>query len=257
MRAPAWPALLALGLVLGLAGCTVPASRPAPPRSPPPEPAVVPEPLSEIGNHSPYRVHGRTYHVLPTSHGYVERGVASWYGEPFHGRRTSNQEVYDMHRLTAAHRSLPLPTYAEVTHLGNGRKVVVRINDRGPFKDDRIIDLSFAAARALGMVTAGTAEVEVRALVPEDLATDRPLVETAEHLYLQLGAFTERANAVALLQRLREVEGMPRPEVVVEKAEATPVHRVRVGPLANAEHADALIAELTLRGLDRPLVIFR
>lgn len=247
---------------LGLAtACSVPGPQADGSRERPvplPEPQVVrAEPLSTVGNHSPYRVHGRTYTVLPTSHGYIERGIASWYGEPFHGRRTSNQEVFDMHQLTAAHKTLPLPTYAEVTHLGNGRRIVVRINDRGPFKDGRIIDLSYAAARALAMVEEGTAEVEVRALVPEGHEADRPLVETAEHLYLQLGAFGSRENALTLLRRLRHVQGMPRPELVVNDTTRGPVHRVRIGPLANAGHADALIAELMLLGLDRPMVVFR
>ncbi|MEM9303289.1 MAG: septal ring lytic transglycosylase RlpA family protein [Pseudomonadota bacterium] len=250
--------LLVSAAALAIAACSTPAPErmPAPPADP--DPVVVQhEPLSEVGNHSPYRVHGRTYHVLPTSQGYVERGIASWYGEPFHGRRTSNQEVYDMYQMTAAHKTLPLPTYAEVIHLESGERIVVRINDRGPFKDGRIIDLSYAAAKALNMVDAGTAQVEVRAIVPEGTVSDRPLVETAEHLYLQLGAFSSRENALTLINRLRGVEGMPRPEVVAERRGDGEVHRVRIGPLANTDHADALIAELMLLGLDRPIVIFR
>ena len=122
------------------------------------------EPLARYGNHSPYEVFGRKYHVLASSEGYRERGTASWYGSKFHGRRTSSGEPYDMHLATAAHRSLPLPTYAEVTNLDNGRKVIVKINDRGPFKDGRIIDLSYGAALRLGMISTGTARVEVRAI---------------------------------------------------------------------------------------------
>ena len=102
------------------------------------------EPLARYGNHSPYEVFGRKYHVMQSSAGYHERGTASWYGSKFHGRKTSSGEPYDMHLATAAHKSLPLPTYAEVTNLDNGRKVIVKINDRGPFKDDRLIDLSTA-----------------------------------------------------------------------------------------------------------------
>ena len=100
-----------------------------------------PEPLARYGNHSPYEVFGETYHVMASSKGYREKGIASWYGSKFHGRRTSSGEPYDMHLATAAHKALPLPTYAEVRNLDNGKRVVVKINDRGPFKDDRIIDM--------------------------------------------------------------------------------------------------------------------
>jgi len=104
------------------------------------------EPLARYGNHSPYTVLGKTYTVMPSSKGYHERGIASWYGSKFHGRRTSSGEPYDMHLATAAHKSLPLPTYVEVTNLDNGRKMIVKVNDRGPFHEGRIIDLSYAAA---------------------------------------------------------------------------------------------------------------
>ena len=131
-----------------------------------PEPEVVHLPRSRYGNRSPYTVLGRAYTVLDDHSGYVERGRASYYGNKFHGRRTSNQEVYDMYAFTAAHRSLPLPSFARVTNLDNGRSVVVRVNDRGPFHSDRLIDLSYAAAVKLGYREAGTANVEVRALLP-------------------------------------------------------------------------------------------
>jgi rare lipoprotein A len=115
-----------------------------------------------------YQQFDRTYRVLETSEGYDERGVASWYGEPFHGRRTSSGETYDMYAMTAAHRSLPLPSYVEVTNLANGRTVTLRVTDRGPFHDPerRIIDVSYTAALKLGMVGTGTAPVRVRALRP-------------------------------------------------------------------------------------------
>lgn len=134
---------------------------------------VVPRPevKARTGNASSYVVFGRRYRVLETSRGFVETGIASWYGEPFHGRRTSSGEVYDMHALTAAHRSLPLPTYVQVTNLDNGRRLVLRVNDRGPFHDDRVLDVSYAAAKKLDMIGPGTARVEVRALEPA--ATDR------------------------------------------------------------------------------------
>ena len=133
-----------------------------------PELELTPEPRSRGGNRSEYEQWGETYRVLDTSEGYDERGVASWYGEPFHGRQTSSGATYDMYELTAAHRTLPLPSYVEVTNLANGRSVVLRVTDRGPFHDPdrRIIDVSYTAALKLGMVGAGTAAVRVRALEP-------------------------------------------------------------------------------------------
>ena len=131
-----------------------------------PDARPVQEAKSRYGNPSEYEVRGVRYRVLETSTGYEEEGLASWYGEEFQGRRTSSGEPYDMYRMTAAHRSLPLPTYVEVTNLENGRRIVVRVNDRGPFHPDRIIDLSFVAARRLGFTGAGTARVRVRALEP-------------------------------------------------------------------------------------------
>jgi rare lipoprotein A len=131
-----------------------------------PEPEVRDEPHSRYGNRSPYTVLGKTYRVLDNAEGYDEVGIASFYGNKFHGRRTSNLEVYDMYAFTAAHKTLPLPSFARVTNLANGRSVVVRINDRGPFHDGRIIDLSYAAAVKLGVDRAGTARVEVQGLMP-------------------------------------------------------------------------------------------
>ncbi|GAB2626528.1 septal ring lytic transglycosylase RlpA family protein [Novilysobacter erysipheiresistens] len=135
-----------------------------------PEPEIVAEPRSRYGNRSTYSVLGKKYHVLDSAEGYVEEGLASYYGKKFHGRRTSNMEVYDMYAFTAAHKSLPLPSFARVTNLDNGKSVVVRVNDRGPFHKGRIIDLSYAAAVKLGITRAGTGRVEVRALLPGEAA---------------------------------------------------------------------------------------
>jgi rare lipoprotein A len=131
-----------------------------------PEPDVVDEPRSRYGNRSPYAVLGRSYQVMDSTEGFVEQGLASFYGNKFHGRRTSNLEVYDMYAFTAAHKTLPLPSFARVTNLENGRSVIVRVNDRGPFHEGRVVDLSWAAAVKLDMHRAGTARVEVRALAP-------------------------------------------------------------------------------------------
>ena len=136
-----------------------------------PEPQVVAEPPSRYGNRPTYSVLGKSYKVLDRAEGYVEQGLASYYGKKFHGRRTSNMEVYDMYAFTAAHKTLPLPSFARVTNLENGRSVVVRVNDRGPFHKGRIIDLSYAAAVKLGITRAGTGRVEVEALVPGEEAT--------------------------------------------------------------------------------------
>ncbi|MEO6696998.1 MAG: septal ring lytic transglycosylase RlpA family protein [Gammaproteobacteria bacterium] len=131
-----------------------------------PEPEPRMEPYSKYGNPTYYEVNGRLYHTLSSSAGYVERGIASWYGTKFHGRRTSSGEPYDLYAVTAAHKTLPLPSYVLVTNLNNGRNLVARVNDRGPFHQDRIIDLSYAAAGKLGVLPTGTALVEVRAIQP-------------------------------------------------------------------------------------------
>ena len=138
-----------------------------------PEPVPKDEPRSRYGNRSPYTVLGQTYTVLPSAKGYVERGIASWYGSKFHGRATSNFEPYDMYQFTGAHKTLPLPSYVRVTNLDNGRSVIVRINDRGPFHQGRLIDLSYAAAVRLGVNLTGTAPVEVRAIDADDPDSDR------------------------------------------------------------------------------------
>jgi rare lipoprotein A len=165
-----------------------------------PEPVPHAEPLSHYGNRSPYVVLGKTYTVLPSAAGYVERGVASWYGTKFDGRATSNFEPYDLYQFTAAHRTLPLPSYARVTNLDNGRSVIVRINDRGPFHDGRLIDLSYAAAVKLGVNAHGTANVEVRGIDPE-----KPL--------------PQMANADAAHSALKSAVPEPKPVVAAPKPE--------------------------------------
>jgi rare lipoprotein A len=141
-----------------------------------------PEPRSRYGNGPEYEVFGQAYQVMDSSSGYKERGVASWYGKKFHGRLTSNREPYDMYAMTAAHKTLPLPTYVKVRNLRNDRSIIVRVNDRGPFVHNRIIDLSYAAALKLDMIRDGTSLVEVTAISFDDLPRDRPVrvVEPAE-----------------------------------------------------------------------------
>ena len=134
----------------------------------PPDAVPKVEPKARYGNMKSYVVYGKTYYPKQSSRGYVERGVASWYGTKFHGRKTSSGERYDMHQMTAAHKTLPLPTYALVKNLDNGRSAIVKVNDRGPFVGDRIIDLSYAAAKKLGVDKKGLAQVEVVSIDPRD-----------------------------------------------------------------------------------------
>jgi rare lipoprotein A len=172
------PGMVLLLLLVLLSGCSSTADKgwaakdlPDPSSIPDAVPKV--EPKSKYGNPASYVVFGKRYHTKSSSKGYVERGVASWYGPDFHGRKTSSGERYDMYAMTAAHKTLPLPTYARVTNLKNGRTAVVKINDRGPFHGDRIIDLSYSAARKLGVVAKGTGMVEVRAVDPSRPESDR------------------------------------------------------------------------------------
>jgi rare lipoprotein A len=205
----------------------------------------VSEPLARYGNHSPYTVLGKTYTVLPTSKGYRERGIASWYGSKFHGRRTSSGEPYDMHLATAAHKRLPLPTYAEVTNLDNGRKMIVKINDRGPFHEDRIIDLSYAAAIKLGVDQTGTARVEVRAI---DVDTPkRSAVKVADGTFLQVGAFSKRKTAEELAGRMLAEQLKP---VTVQKSRG--LYKVWIGPYASESEIQASMRRVVELGYERP-----
>jgi len=219
---------------------------------------------SKYGNPPSYIVDGKRYYVLATSAGYTKRGIASWYGTKFHGNRTSSGEPYDMYAMTAAHKTLPLPTYAEVTNLLNGQKVIVKINDRGPFKDNREIDLSYAAATKLGFADTGTGIIELRAIDPAtfhaDAGTDvgtraRPLSQHNPDLYLQIGAFSDRSNAERLISRLSTITPRNTP-ISLEKDETTPLYRVRIGPIRNVDEADRMSQELALFGVgDAHIVI--
>lgn len=172
-----------------------------------PEPDVVDEPRSRYGNRSPYTVLGKSYRVLDSAKGYDETGIASYYGNKFHGRRTSNLEVYDMYAFTAAHRTLPLPSFARVTNLDNGKSVVVRVNDRGPFHDGRLIDLSYAAAVKLGIHPRGTGRVEVKGLSPgENARQDYDAVAVRDKSESPAGS-----GALQLPPGVRIATGKPQP----------------------------------------------
>jgi rare lipoprotein A len=207
------------------------------------------EPRSKQGNPPFYTVLGKRYAVLDTAEGFVERGVASWYGPTFHGEKTSIGESYDMYGMTAAHRTLPLPAYARVTNLSNGKSVVVRINDRGPFAKNRIIDLSYTAAAKLGMLKDGTAFVEVRALTPaSDDSLQRSDEAPPQTLYVQAGAFSDEANAKRLVQRL-QAGGIANCFVRSPPASGPKLFRVRAGPVASTAEFDRLAARLAKLGI--------
>ena len=267
--------------LLAIAGCAREPVRPAPPPAPttPPVGSGVPhdEPRAKSGNPPFYEVGGHRYVVLPTAVGYVEQGIASWYGPDFHGGRTATGETYDRNAMTGAHPTLPLPTWARVTNLENGRSVVVRLNDRGPFAKGRIIDLSRAAAEQLDMIRMGTARVEVRSLtgtdalvaaapagpstpapavlVPvssepaPDSATGAAPVVAGPAYYAQAGAFASRANAELLAERLRGA-GIAGVSVIESTVDGRTLFRVRAGPVSGFPEFDALIERMRAAGAD-------
>lgn len=225
------------------------------------------EPRSRYGNPPHYEVFGKRYYTLTNSAGYEERGVASWYGKKFHGRKTSNGDTYDMYGMTAAHKTLPLPTYVEVTNLDNGRRVVLRVNDRGPFHGGRLIDLSYAAAKKLGVVSQGTARVNVRALpmrggqdkgeysetfaLPEDNLPASRLDNTL--FFLQVGAYASLQSAQEVKRTIEGLTGVP---VLIREVQrqGMALYRVRVGPLASAEQGQELSQRLDNQGYDSQVV---
>ncbi len=197
---------------------------------------------SRGGSSSSYVVLGVRYHVMDSAEGYVERGLASWYGSKFHGRKTSSGEVFDMHQVSAAHKTLPLSTWVEVTHLDTGRSITVRVNDRGPFVKGRIIDLSYQAALALGTTSEGVAPVEVRTIRGPETAT-----RTVEHRFLQLGAFAIRSNAEAFVQKLRR-QGLARLSVRTRQRNMT-LHRVLQGPFEDNAEFNQAVSRLETLGI--------
>jgi rare lipoprotein A len=224
---------------------------PSPPAGVESIPDAVPraEPRSAHGNPPFYEVLGRRYFVLAAADGYLERGVASWYGPTFHGGNTSSGEPYDMYGMSAAHKTLPLPTYARVTNLRNGRSVVVRINDRGPFVANRLIDLSYTAAARLDMIREGTTLVEVRALTPgaPDELT-RSAQSPPPSLYVQAGAFADAHNAQHLLEHLHAA-GLASAFILPPPEGKSRLYRVRLGPVGSVAEFDQLAARLAALGI--------
>ena len=237
------------------------------------------EPRSRYGNGPVYEVLGKRYTVMPSSAGYQERGVASWYGKKFHGNLTSNRETYDMHGMTAAHKTLPLPTYVRVRNLRNNKSIVVRVNDRGPFVHNRIIDLSYAAAMKLDMIRDGTSLVEVTAISFDKPTGDRPVRRElgpsnggpstvreqapsnggqapvpSNRIYVQVGAFGDRANAERRLGALSQA-GIRNAFIHKDSLANQTLYRVRIGPVADVVQYDVLVEELENIGITDPYLI--
>lgn len=217
---------------------------------------------TSAGNPSSYVVAGKRYYVLKSPDGFKQRGVASWYGKKFHGRKTSNGETYNMYAMTAAHKTLPIPVYVRVKNLSNGRSVVVKVNDRGPFIAGRIIDLSYTAAQKLDIVGKGTAQVEINTLAPgqnqsASVVRTIPLTEkTAEDIpmFIQVGSFGQEFNAVNLM---RDLQDMDERAVSVSELETNNglFYRVRVGPLFDIDEANAIIRRLKIKGFSTARIV--
>ena len=220
------------------------------------------EKRTRAGNPVEYEVLGKRYRVLAESKGYQERGIASWYGTKFHGRKTSNGEVYNMYAMTAAHKTLPIPSYVRVTNLKNQRSVVLRVNDRGPFHENRIIDLSYTAAVKLGIQKTGTGFVEVTALEfdgakKSTLVFDnvkqlaQPLTSTVQQhtgaIYLQIGAFISAVNARQLQDKLFSGQ-IVKSRIQVVKNQQADLYKVQVGPLDSRQQVAEFNKKLALLG---------
>ena len=288
--------LLAACLLAGCASTREPSEAPAPEAAPPQErprggayykddgPGANPpanlagipdaqpklEPLQR-GPNRPYVVFGKAYEPMASLQPFRQRGVASWYGRRFHGQKTSSGEPYDMYAMTAAHPTLPIPSYARVTNLANGRSVVVRINDRGPFHSDRIIDLSYTAAYKLGYAGAGSAQVEVESILPGEtqlaaapeppteapkaVPTVAPPAPETGSVYLQLGAFSSRENAEDLRSRIaRQLSWLTD---AIQVLSVGNLWRLHVGPYGSSEAARAAAARIESELKLKPLVVVR
>jgi rare lipoprotein A len=218
------------------------------------------------GNRSPYTVLGKTYSVMASEDGYSERGVASWYGEKFHGHKTSNGEVFDMYLASAAHKALPIPSFLRVTNLDNNRSIVVRVNDRGPFHGDRLIDLSYAAAVKLGYADRGTARVQLDAIVPRGdsnrtiaSSNSTTVLDTgnsaAAEKYLQVGAYSRRDSAEEVSSKLRRLTNRPVFIRSIQTVNNGTMHRVRIGPVNDISEIDNLSRQVVAANLGSPYTV--
>ncbi len=213
-----------------------------------PDPGPVSEPRSALGNPASYKVLGKRYELMSDATGFKKEGIASWYGMKFHGHRTSNGEIFDVYQMTAAHKTLPLPAYVKVTRTDTQESVVVRVNDRGPFHEGRIIDLSYAAAVKLGIHKLGTAPVSIEVL-------KAPLSQTVR--WVQVGALSTPEAADKLKKRLTDITTEQWDIGVYPTAsKEKPLHRVRIGPVPENK-LDALLNELKQNGVNTPVVLAR
>jgi rare lipoprotein A len=265
-----------MAVVLLMAGCSL-SSRDSGPGSPMnfshlSDAVPKHETRTRAGNPATYVVLGKRYYVMKESTGYVEQGTASWYGNKFHGRKTSNGEIYNMYAMTAAHKTLPIPSYLQVTNLDNGKSVVVRVNDRGPFHGNRLIDLSYAAATKLGYAQNGTGRVALRAVEPGQpinvttVASAQPApvipapVETpapgpaSNQLFLQLGSFISLGNAESLRAQLA-LNNVSQASVQQTEVDSKNIYRVRIGPITSFEEADGLASRINDLGMGVPSIV--
>jgi len=231
-------------IIFGAAACSTPVIKDSAPSKPINQTAIKPvvvkrEPLSRYGNPDSYTELGVTYTTLREAKGFSQEGIASWYGTKFHGKRTSSGEPFNMYQISAAHKTLPIPIYVRVTNLDNGKRLVVKVNDRGPFHEGRVIDLSYAAAIKLGVAEKGTARVRVETL-DEGLPILPEKNERVDKIFVQVGAFAARSSAEQLAQMLREK--LPQFVVTVSatKRNNSALYRVRIGPLVSEWQARTL-----------------
>jgi rare lipoprotein A len=261
--------LLMLMMLSGLAGCSV--------KDGPPEyygkkwdeiPDAVPreEARSKYGNPQSYEVFGKRYHVMESGEGFRQKGLASWYGSKFHGQRASSGETYNMYAMTAAHKTLPLPSYVEVRNLDNGRKAIVKVNDRGPFHDGRIIDLSYAAATKLGVVASGTAPVEIRVISSDNnsgdkspgdkniVSVDEKYIDENGKLYVQIAAFSSEESALKMIEDLRK-KNFQSVRIHVDNNKGKLLYRVRIGPMPTDNLAEKVLAQLKEHNLNNAKII--
>jgi|TARA_B110001454_G_scaffold49454_2_gene48653 rare lipoprotein A len=201
------------------------------------------EPLSAMGNPKKYTVFGKEYAVMEQSAGFKEEGYASWYGMKFHGHATSNGEIYDVYQMTAAHKTLPLPSYVKVTRKDTQESLIVRVNDRGPFHEGRIIDLSYAAAVKLGINKTGVAEVSIEVVSSP--------IKGPEN-WLQVSALSNQQSALALQQKLQAMQQWP---VLIISEEKRNLHKVRIGPIPIGQATEKVRVILQQNQLPDPLVL--
>ena len=218
-------------------------------------PDAVPEPIQVPLKNTPYELDGVRYEPMESANGYVEQGIASWYGTKFHGKQTANGEIYDLYKMTAAHKTLPLPSYVKVTNLENNLSIVVRVNDRGPFVGDRLIDLSYVAAKKLGFADVGLANVAIEGIDPESFSRFARGEANDEIVYLQLAALKNFHSAQLLRRQVYSAIGA-RVKVVSGDEQPEPFYRVRIGPVESPEHMESLLENLASAQFDPPYVVY-